>query len=188
MTRALVLSLLALVLTAATGALAVMFGWSSVPLVPGVLLVAYAAIVDPPVEAAVSAALMGLVIDALVGTPLGVNVLACVAVLVGSRFFVGWVTAPRGIPSFLFTAGFSAAHALLALSLLFLFQRRQSFGLAELFSTALVNAVFSVVLFPVVRRLLVALRLEERGESLQERLSSNSLGSSSSRQGQIIGT
>lgn len=186
MTRALFLALLALVLTAGTGALAVMFGWSSVPFVPGVLLVAYAAIVDPPVEAAVSAALIGLVIDALAGTPLGVNVLACVAVLVGSRFVVGFVTAPRGAPSFLFVAGFSAAHALLALSLLFLFQRRESFGLVALIATALVNGVGSLALFPLVRRLLILLRLEERGETLQERLSSNSIRPS--RQGQIIGT
>ena len=186
MTRALVLSLLALLLTAGTGALAVMFGWSSVPLVPGVLLVAYAAIVDPPVEAAVSAALIGLVVDALVGTPLGVNVLSCVAVLVGSRFVVGFVTAPRGVPSFLFVAGFSAAHALLALSLLFLFQRRESFGLYALLAAALVNALASLVIFPIVRKLLITLRLEERGETLQERLSSNPIGPS--RQGQIIGT
>ena len=186
MTRALFLALLALVLTAATGAFAVMFGWTSMPLVPGVLLVAYAAIVDPPVEAAVSAALIGFVVDALVGTPLGVNVLACVAVLVGSRFVVGFVPAPRGVPSFLFVAGFSAVHALLALSLLFLFQRRESFGLYALLATALVNGVASLALFPLVRRLLIMLRLEERGVTLQERLSSNPIGPS--RQGQIIGT
>ena len=156
MTRTLVLSLFALVLTAMTGALAVAFGWSSMPLVPGVLLVAYAGIVDPPVEAAVSAASIGLVVDALTGTPLGLNVLACVFVLMGSRFVVGWVPAPRGLPSFLFAAGFSAAHALLALSLLFLFQRRESFGLAALLATALENGVASVVLFPIVHRSLVA--------------------------------
>jgi hypothetical protein len=186
MSRALILSLLALALTAGTGALAVVFGWASVPLVPGVLLVSYAAIVDPPVQAAVSAALIGLVVDALVGTPLGVNVLACVAVLVGSRFVVSFVTAPRGVRSFLFVTGFAAAHALLALSLLFLFQRRESFGFVALLATAPVSGVASLVLFPLVRRLLVALRLEERDETLQDRLSSNPIGPS--RQGQVIGS
>lgn len=151
-----------------------MLGLSAVPLVPGILLVAYAAIAHPPVESAVSAAVIGLVMDALAGTPLGVNVIACVAVLVWSRPVVGWVTSPRGVPSFLFVGWMSAAYAFVSLLLLFLFQRRESFGFVGLFSTALSNAVASVVLFPVLQRLFVALRLEEKGESLQERLASKS--------------
>jgi rod shape-determining protein MreD len=172
--RLVALTLLALVLTAGMGAAGVMLGLSTVPVVPGVLLVAYAAIVHPPVEAAVGAALVGLVMDALVGTPLGVNVLACVALLVASRFVVGFVPHPRGIPSVLFVAGMSAAYAFLSLLLLFLFQRRESFGFVGLVSTAVSNAIASVVIFPLLHRLFVSLRLEEKGESLQERLASKS--------------
>ncbi|HEY4222529.1 MAG TPA: hypothetical protein VGO62_14340, partial [Myxococcota bacterium] len=145
MTRVLVMAGLALFLTSVAGAVAVMFGWSSVPVVPGVLLVAYAAIVDPPVEAAVSAAVIGLVIDALAGTPFGVNVLSCVAVLVGSRFVVGFVPQPRGIRSALFTGGLSAAHALVSLVMLYLFQRREGFGFVPLVTTAFVNGAVSFV-------------------------------------------
>jgi cell shape-determining protein MreD len=173
-TRLFVLVVLAVVLTAGMAALAVLLGLSSLPVVPGVLLVAYAAIVHPPTEAAVGAALIGLAMDALAGTPLGVNVLASVAVLVGSRVFAGWVTAPRGLPSFLFVACVSVAHAFLSLLLLFLFQRREAFGFVGLFSTALANALASVVLFPIIQRIFVGLALEERGESLQERLASKS--------------
>lgn len=174
MSRLALLALVALVLTAGIGAVGVVLGLSTIPVVPGLLLVAYAAIVHPPVEAAVGAAVIGLVMDALAGTPLGLNVLACVAVLVGSRPVVGWVTAPRGIPSFLFVGCMSAAYAFVSLLLLYLFQRRESFGFVGLFSTALSNAVASVVLFPLIQRVFVALRLEEKGESLQERLASKS--------------
>ena len=170
MRRVFILGFLAVVLTSITGALAVMFGWSNVPVVPGVLLVAYAAIVDPPIEAAVSAAVIGLVIDALAGTAFGVNVLSCVAVVVCSRFVLGFVHSPRGLPSFLFVAGLSAVHALVSLLLLYLFQKRESFGFTPLASTAIVNAVVSLVLFPILRRLFVALRLEDKDETLQERL------------------
>jgi hypothetical protein len=172
MTRPLVLALFALILTAISGALAVMFGWSTIPIVPGVLLCAYAAIVDPPIQAALGASLIGLVIDALSGTPLGVNVIACVAVLSASRFVVSFVPLPRGLPSFLFVGGFSGVWAFLALLLLYLFQSREGFGFGAMFATAIVNAVASVVVFPVLSRILVLLRLEEKGETLQERLAS----------------
>jgi hypothetical protein len=173
-TRVFILALLALLLTAFTGALAVMLGWSSLPVVPGVLLVAYAAIVDPPIEGAVSAAVVGLVIDALAGTPFGVNVLSCVAVLVGSRFVVELVHHPRGWRSFVFVGGFSAAHALASLIMLFLFQRREGFGFVPLIATAACNAIASVVLFPILQFVFVRLKLEEKGESLQQRLASKS--------------
>jgi cell shape-determining protein MreD len=169
-TRSLVLALVTLVLTAAVGALALPFGVSSLPVVPGVMIVAYAALVNPPVEAAISAALCGLVMDALAGTPLGVNVLACVLVLVASRLVVGWVTSARGVQAALFVAGLSAAWAFISLSLLLLAQTRQSAGLSAVPLLALTNGLASFAVLPVLNRLLVVLRLEEKGESLQERL------------------
>lgn len=170
MSRVLILALLTVLLTALAGAVSVAADWSSLPIVPGVILCAYAAMVDPPIEGVVTAASLGLVTDALSGSSLGLNVLACVAVLVASRFAVGWVTSPRGIPATLFVAGFSAAHAFLALLLLFLFQRREEFGLLSVFTVAVANALVSVVLIPPLQWLLVALRMEERDASLQERL------------------
>lgn len=172
MSRVLVLAALTVLLTALCGAVSVAAGWASLPIVPGVILCAYAAMVDPPIEGVVTAAAIGLVVDAMTGTSLGLNVLACVAVLVASRFVTGWVTSPRGLPAALFVAGFSATHSFLALLLLFLFQRRGGFGLLSVFTVAVSNALVSVALIPLVQRLLVALRLEERDVTLQERLAS----------------
>jgi rod shape-determining protein MreD len=172
MRRSLLFALLALLATAFLAALAVPLGVLSVPIVPGVILVAYAAIVDPPVEAAITAALVGLTMDAMAGTPLGVNVLACVLVLVASRLVIAWVTQPRGVQAALFVAGFSAAYAFLASVLVNLFQRRESFGLAAVFVLALTNGLASFLVLPLLSRALVILRLEEKGESLQERLAS----------------
>lgn len=170
MRRIAVLALLTLVLTALGGALSVAFGWSSLPIVPGAILCAYAALVDPPIEGVLTAATIGLVVDAMTGTSLGLNVLALVAVLVGSRLVTGFVTSPRGLPAAAFVSGFSAAHAFFALLLLFLFQRRGGFGLTSVFTVALANGAASFALIPLLQRLLVALRLEERDETLQERL------------------
>ena len=170
MSRVLVLSLLTLLLTALAGAISVAAGWSSLPIVPGVILCAYAAMVDPPIEGVVTAAAIGLVVDAMTGSSLGLNVLALVAVLVASRAFTGWVTSPRGLPAALFVGGFSAAHAFLSLLLLFLFQRRAGFGFLSILWVAGANALVSVALIPLLQRLLVTLRLEERDETLQERL------------------
>lgn len=169
MTRSLALAAVTLVLTALCGALAVPLSVSALPVVPGIIVLAYAALVDPPVEAALSAALIGLVLDALSGTPLGVNVLACVLVLVLSRLALGWVTSARGVQAALFAAGVSAAWAFIALVLLSLFQRR-AFGIGAIPVLALCNGLLALALMPALTRLLVVLRLEERGESLQERL------------------
>ncbi|MBI1948413.1 MAG: hypothetical protein HYS27_22190 [Deltaproteobacteria bacterium] len=170
MRRVVVLALVTVALTALCGALSVALGWSSLPIVPGVILCAYAALVDPPIEGVVTAAAIGLVVDAMSGTSLGLNVLALVAVLVGSRFVVGWVTSPRGLQAALFVGGFSAVHAFLSLLLLYLFQRRGGFGLVSVFTVAIANALVSVALIPPLQWLMVALRLEERDETLQERL------------------
>jgi hypothetical protein len=176
MTRSLVLAVAALVLTAASGALASLLGWASVPVVPGALLVAYAAIVDPPISAAFSAALVGFVIDCLCGTPIGVSILGCVAALVASRFFVGWVTSTRGLPAVLFAGGLTFTYGLVALSLLFLFQRRESFGFGVLATATVVNAIAAPVVFRVAHGVLVLARVEERDASLQDRLAGKTFG------------
>ncbi len=170
MKRSLAFVILCLLSTAVSSAAAVAMGLSNMPLVPGVLLVAYTAIADPPIEAALTAALVGLVMDALGGTPLGVSVIACVLALVSSRLVIGWVTSVRGPKAALFTAGLSAVYALIALVLLFAFQRRQAFGLVSLAVLAVSHALASFVAFPLLTRVLVLLRLEQRGTSLHERM------------------
>jgi hypothetical protein len=173
--RALALALLALLLTAAQASLAVTLGVSSLPFVPGVILVAYAALVDPPVEAAISATLVGLVVDALSGTPLGLNVLACLLALLVGRLFVPWVTAPRGLAALAFTGGLSAGYHLVALTLLFVFSaERKAFGFLPMITIAVGNAVAAVVVITLTQRLLVAFKLEQKGETIHERLSSRS--------------
>lgn len=172
MKRPLVLALLALVLTSFQAALAVVLGVSSLPFVPGVVLVAYAALVDPPVEAAITATLVGLVVDALSGTPLGLNVLACLLALLTGRLFAPWVLQPRGVAALLFTGGLSAGYHLVALTLLYVFSaERKAFGFLPMLTTAAGNALLAVVVIPVTRRALVAVGLEDKGESLRDRLS-----------------
>jgi rod shape-determining protein MreD len=158
-------------LQACLGALSVATGSNSFPLVPGVVLVAYSALVDPPIEAAISAAVIGIFLDALSGTPFGLNALACVLALLAARFFVQFVPRPRGLPAFLFTAGLSASYHFIALTLLYSFSSgREAFGFRGLVVTAIGNGIAALVLFPLTSMVLVALGLQQHDPSLNERL------------------
>lgn len=173
MRRVALACVLALVLKALIAALAVVFQTGPLPVLPAVVLIAYAALWHPPIEAALSAALVGIIIDALMGVPLGVNSLAAVLTLVASRPTLVWVPEPRGVAVTAFVAGFSAVHAAIAVLLLLLFGGlRASTELMSVFTIGVVNGLLSIALFPAYRALLVRLHLEERGASLHERLAS----------------
>lgn len=172
MSRVLTLALFAWFLHAAQAALAVAFGLSSLPVVPAVVLVAYAALVEPPVVAAVSAAVLGLILDALSGSPLGLNMLACLLALLSGRLASGWVAAPRGLGAFLFTGTLAAGYHLFVVTLLYVFGiHPESFAIQGVLSEALWNGLFGVVVLPFTQWLLVSLHLEEREMTLAERLS-----------------
>jgi rod shape-determining protein MreD len=172
MSRVLLLAGLGLLLHALEAGLAVVLGSSSLPLAPAVVLVAYAALVEPPVEAALTASCLGLVLDALSGSPLGLNMLACLFALLAGRLLARRVTSPRGVAAFLFATGMSAGYSLFVLTLLYVFgTARESFGLQGVVSSSLANGALSLLLFPLCQFLLVSLGLEEREATMQERLS-----------------
>jgi rod shape-determining protein MreD len=169
--RTFVAMVITLVATAVFGALPVLFGSPAWPVTPGAVIVAYAALTLPPVEAAVTAALVGLVVDALSGSPIGVSSFALVVTLLLSRLGVSLVTQPRGFTSFVFVFAFAFTHAFFAQTLLALFGQRRAVDLVVVVVVGILDAVLSLLLFPVVHRVLVLLRLEDRGATLGERLS-----------------
>jgi rod shape-determining protein MreD len=169
--RILILAGIGLLLHAGVSALAVVIGATSLPVAPAVVLVGYAALVEPPVEASLTASSLGLVLDALSGSPLGLNMLACLLALLLGRLAAGWVTSPRGLSAFLFASVLSAGYYLFVLSLLFIFgTERESFGLQGLVTTSLTNGALALVLFPACQRLLIWAGLEERSKTMEERL------------------
>lgn len=171
MLRVLLLTLLAVVLHSAAAALPVVFGTPALPLLPGVLLVAYAALVEPPVSAALAVSSMGLLVDALSGTPLGLHMLASLVALLVGRLAADWVSVPRGLPAFLFTAVMAGAYHIVVVTLPWMFgPHPDEWRVSGFLSTALWNGFAALGLFPFVQGILVRLGLEEREETLSERL------------------
>ncbi len=177
MSRVLLLAGLGLLLHALEAGLAVVLGVTSIPLAPAVVLVAYAALVEPPVEAALTASSLGLVLDALSGSALGLNMLACLLVLLLGRVAAARVPSPRGVSGFLFAALLSAGYHLLVLTLLYVFEAdRESFAVQGIVTTSISNGLLSLLLFPLAQRLLVVVGLEEREASMEERLARRARG------------
>lgn len=171
MIRVLFLAGMALLLHGMQAALAVSFGVSSLPVLPAVVLVAYAALVEPPVVAALAASTIGLLLDALSGSPLGLNMLACLLALLLGRSAAEWIHAPRGTPAFLFTAAMAAGYHVFVVTLPWAFgPHPDEWVISGFMSTAWWNGVASLFIFPLAQRVLVRMGLEEREETLSERL------------------
>lgn len=170
MTRTVVAMIVTLVVTAVFASLPLLFGSPALPVTPGAVVCAYAALTQPPIEAAVTAALVGLVVDALSGSPIGVSSLALLVTLLTSRLGVSLVPLARGATAFAFVAAFGAFHALLAQGLLALFAQRRV-DVVIVVVIGVMDALLSLLLFPILRRVLVVLRLEDKGATLGERLS-----------------
>ncbi len=171
MSRVLVAMVATLVVVACQRAMAVVLGTTSLPVTAGVVVVAYAAINWPPVEAAVAAALCGLVIDALSGMPLGVSSFALVITLLVARLGLRFVSESRGVAASAFAGVFGMLQALVATSSLAAFgEGHGGFDLAGAFAIGVLDFALALALFPLLHQLLVALSLEERSTSLRERL------------------
>jgi hypothetical protein len=156
-----------LVVVACQRAMAVVLGTTSLPVTAGVVVVAYAAINWPPVEAAVC----GLVIDALSGMPLGVSSFALVITLLVARLGLRFVSESRGVAASAFAGVFGMLQALVATSSLAAFgEGHGGFDLAGAFAIGVLDFALALALFPLLHQLLVALSLEERSTSLRERL------------------
>jgi len=160
-----------LIATAAASALAVALGTAALPLTPGSVVVAYAALTTPPVEAAFSAALVGLIVDALAGASLGASSFSLLVTLLVSRLGVGFVPSTRDAVSFLFVGAFAFTQALCAMAMVALFgPTHRGVDLSVAVVVALVDIVVAWALFPVLHEVFVLLRLEERSATLRERL------------------
>ena len=165
-------------LHALSAGVAVALGVDVLPLVPGVVLVAYAALAEPPLEAALSASSLGLVMDALSGSPVGLNMLACLLALLLGRLASSQVASTQSFTAVLFAAALSAGYHVFVLALLFLFGGAQSeqlgltgtLGVSGALWSAIWNGALAFALFPLIQRLMVRLGLEERELSFQERL------------------
>jgi len=169
--RTFVAMVMTLVVTAVFAGLPVLFGTQAWPVTPGAVVVAYAALTVPPVEAAVAAGLVGLVVDALAGSPIGVSSFALVVTLLLSRLGVSLVPAPRGLASLAFVVAFGVTHAFFAQTLLALFGQRRAVDLVVVVTVGVLDGLLSLLLFPLLRFVLVVLRLEDRSATLGERLS-----------------
>lgn len=170
MSRVALTMALALITTAIGAALPVVFGTGAWPLTPAVVLVAYAALTVPPLEAAVTAALVGLIVDALAGAPLGVSSFALVVTLLLSRLVVSLVPTARGPLALAFVFGFGFVHALLAQTLLAVFGQNRVVDVLVVVGVGVLDAVAALVLFPLIRGALVVLRLEDKSATFKERL------------------
>lgn len=171
MSRIVVLTFLASVYQALQAGLAVALGTSAVAVNAGVVLVAYVALVEPPIVAVLSASMIGLVVDGLSGTPLGLNMLALLLALLLGRLAARSVKVPRGLPAFLFTAGLAAGYHLFVgfLFAAFGFHRAEA-ALQGFVSTSLWNGCLALLIFPFTQWILVRLKLEEVEETFSQRL------------------
>ncbi|MFZ9886365.1 MAG: hypothetical protein ACO3JL_02585 [Myxococcota bacterium] len=177
MKRVLLLASIAFVLQAFIAAAAVAFGVAAVPLTPAVLVVAYAALVEPPVEGALSATCVGFLLDAISGTAIGLNMLACLLLLLVGRLMARRVPSPVGPLGALFVSALAAGYYLFVLTLLYIFERgRESLALEGLLSTSILTGAASLLVFPLIQRIFVRLGLEERAASVAERLSRRARG------------
>ena len=173
MSRVLVAMFVTLVLVAVRRAVPVMIGVTGLPLTPGAVVVAYAALSWPPVEAAVAGALCGLIVDALSGMPLGVSSFAMVVTLLATRLTLRFFTRSRGLAASAFAGGFCLLQAVITNGLLAAFgDRHGGLEVGQAARVALLDFVLALAVFPMLHALLVSLRLEERGASLRERLAS----------------
>jgi rod shape-determining protein MreD len=160
-----------LVVVALQRAMAVVLPTTSLPLTAGVVVVAYAAIAWPPVEAAVAAALCGLVIDALSGMPLGVSSFALVVTLLIARLGLRFVTESRGVVASAFAGAFGMLQALVATSSLAAFgEAHGGFDVGGALAIGVLDFALALALFPLLHHVLVSAGLEERSVSLRERL------------------
>lgn len=118
-----------------------------------------------------SAALIGLILDSLCGSPIGLNMLSCMLALMGGRFAAGWVRAPRGVDVFLFTAGLSGVYHTFLVVLMAMFAIGESaWSFSGVVSTSIFNGLIALFLVPATQWLFVRLGLEVQEASFDERL------------------
>lgn len=170
MNRALLAMAVTLVAMAVVRALPVIVGVASLAATPGAVVVAWAALVLPPLEAVVTASLCGLIVDALAGLPVGLSSFSLVVALLVARLGTRSVTRAVGPLAALFAGGVGLLQALLSWGLLALFApERAPWQPGTLLTVAVVDAGLALVLLPLLDRLGVLVGIE-RSTSTAERL------------------
>jgi cell shape-determining protein MreD len=171
MTRVATFMAVTLFVTAVASGFAVVLGRGALPLTAGSVVVAYAALATPPVEASFTAMLVGLVVDALAGASLGASSFSLLVTLLLTRLGEGFVPSTRDRSAYAFVLAFAFVQALLASALLALVgPTHRGLALAGAVQIAVVDAVAAVMIFPLLHAVFVLLRLEDRSATLRERL------------------
>lgn len=171
MNRPLLSMAVTLLLTALHKVVPLWLGSSSVLATPGAIVVAYAVLTMAPVEAIVTAALCGLVVDGLGGMPLGVGSFSMVVVVLLARLALRFMTETRGPPAAAFAGGFGAMQALLVGAMLSAFAGRAgSFDVVQAIGIGVIDGVLALALFPILHWIGVLFGVEEKGATLRERL------------------
>ena len=170
MNRALLAVACCLVAMAVLRAAAVVLGVSGVPVTPAAVVVAWAALALPPLEAVVAASLCGLVVDALGGLPVGLSSFSLVVSLLLARLGTRSVTRAVGPLAALFAGGVGLLQATISWLLLAIFApERAPWQPGTLMLVGLFDAALAWALLPMLDRLGVLVGLE-RSTSTADRL------------------
>jgi|GEM_PF-2163387 len=170
MNRALLAMAVCLVAMATLRVLPVVLGVSAVPLTPAAVVVAWAALVLPPLEAVVTASLCGLIVDALAGLPVGLSSFSLVVALLVARLGTRSVTRAVGPLAALFAGGVGLLQVTLSWLLLAVFApERAPWQPGTLFLVGIFDGVLALLLLPLLDRLGVLVGLE-RSTSTADRL------------------
>lgn len=170
MSRALLPMMVTLVAMATLRALPVIGGLAAVPATPGAVVVAWAALALPPLDAVVTAALCGLIADALGGLPVGLSSFSLVVALLVARLGTRGMTRAVGPLAALFAGGFGLLQVVVSWALLALFApERAPWQPGALILTGVVDVGVALVLLPILDRLGVLIGLA-RSTSTAERL------------------
>jgi hypothetical protein len=160
MSRVLLAMAVGLATMAMVRVLPVVFGIASVPLTPGAVVVAWAALVLPPLEAVVAASLCGLVVDALAGLPVGLSSFSLVVALLVAR--LGTRSIPRAVGPL--ASAFAGGVVLAVFA-----PERAPWQPGTLLLVGILDVGLALLLLPVLDRLGVLVGLE-RSTSTADRL------------------
>jgi hypothetical protein len=173
MRRVALAALMTLVLVALQRALPVVLGVASITVTPAAIIVAYAGLTLAPLEAVIIAGVVGVIVDALTGMPLGLGSFSLVLSLLVARLGLRLTTSNRGVVAAAFAGGLGFLQCAIVVVLLTAFTERAalaSFGDAVI--VGVVDAILAALVFPLYHRVSVGAGLEERGARLRERLAS----------------
>jgi hypothetical protein len=156
---------------ALTSGLAMVFTLESAPILPSVAFMAFAVLMLETTEAAITAALVGVVFDALSGSIVGLNMLGGVLVWLAARPATVLISRPRAASIFTFTALTAAAYQVGMVALINVFSDGvHPLSVGGLVITSLLTGLFAIGAFPLLNRALVFIGIAAAEENLSEKL------------------